>query len=68
MGIDAKDWAETRFRRREGGDGMKDIRTLSDYEQLQWQKQVIREEIEEGDREIEQRRQTIHRIMPSHIR
>lgn len=47
---------------------MKDIRTLSDYEQLQWQKQVIREEIEEGDRKIEQRRQTIHRIMPSHIR
>lgn len=26
---------------------MKDIRTLSDYEQLQWQRQVIREEIEE---------------------
>ena len=30
---------------------MKDIRTLSDYEQLQWQKQVIREEIEEESNE-----------------
>lgn len=47
---------------------MKDIRNLSDSEQMAWQRQVIREEIEEGDRKIEQRRQTIHRIMPSHIR
>lgn len=27
---------------------MKDIRNLSDYEQIEWQRQVIREEIEEG--------------------
>ena len=47
---------------------MKDIRNLSDSEQMAWQRQVIREEIEEGDRKIEQRRQTIHRIMPPHIR
>ena len=26
---------------------MKDIRNLSDYEQIEWQRQVIREEIEE---------------------
>ena len=51
-----------------GDVGMKDIRNLSDSEQIAWQRQVIREEIEEGDRKIEQRRQTIHRIMPSHIR
>lgn len=38
---------------------MKDIRNLSDYEQIEWQKQVIREEIEEGDREIEQQRRVI---------
>lgn len=47
---------------------MKDIRNLSDYEQIEWQRQVIREEIEEGERKIEQRRQTIRRIMPSHFR
>ena len=35
---------------------MKDIRTLSDYEQLQWQKQVIREEARD---EIEQQRRVI---------
>lgn len=45
---------------------MKDIRNLSDYEQIEWQRQVIREEIEEGDRKIEQRRQTIHRTMQTH--
>lgn len=35
---------------------MKDIRTLSDYEQLQWQRQVIREEARD---EIEQQRSAI---------
>ena len=35
---------------------MKDIRTLSDYEQLQWQKQVIREEARD---EIEQQKRVI---------
>lgn len=30
---------------------MKDIRNLSDYEQIEWQKQVIREEIEEESNE-----------------
>ena len=38
---------------------MKDIRNLSDSEQMAWQRQVIREEIEEGDREIEQQRRVI---------
>ena len=32
---------------------MKDIRNLSDYEQIEWQRQVIREEIEE---ELNERR------------
>lgn len=30
---------------------MKDIRNLSDYEQIEWQRQVIREEIEEESNE-----------------
>ena len=35
---------------------MKDIRNLSDYEQIEWQRQVIREEARD---EIEQQRSVI---------